>query len=268
MVWLTWRQHRMQLVVTVALLAAAGLALMVDALPTDVVKMLPWTPVLIGLFWGVPLLVKEYERGTFQVVWTQSVTRRHWLLAKFGMLGATVAVAGLAVGWLVAASSADEPYVNRMGDLFGVSGVAPAGWFLLLFVLGAAAGAFLRRTLPAMAVTIAVFAALVVAGFLGREHYAEPELAFGAAVPAGAMVTDIGWMNAAGATVSADDLSNVCPGSTDPAGCVTAMGYDRGYTAYHPASRYWRFQWTETAILVLGAVALAGFTVHRTVRRG
>jgi hypothetical protein len=266
MVWLTWRQHRMQLVVTVALLAVCGMLLLAEKLPTDVVKMLPWSPVLIGLFWGVPLFVKEYERGTFQVTWTQTVTRRHWLLVKFGMLGAAVALAGLAVGGLVTTWSADEAYLNRMGDLFGASGVAAAGWFLLLFALGAAAGAFLRRMLPAMVVTIAVFAALVVAGFLGREHYAEPELAFGA-VPAGAMVTDFGWMNAAGATVSADDLSDVCPGSDNPAGCVTAMGYDRGYTAYHSSSRYWRFQWTETAILVLGAVALAGVTARRTIRR-
>lgn len=271
MVWLTWRQHRMQVLVTCALLALAAVLLLADALPIDVVKMVPMAPVLIGLFWGVPLLVKEYERGTHKVVWTQTVTRRRWLLVKFGMLGAAVALVGLAVGAVVTAFSANqaEPYrFSSFGsDLFGATGIAPAGWFLFLFALGATAGAFLRRMLPAMAVTIAVFAALVVGAFLGRPYYAEPELAVETGVPATALTVSHGWMNSAGAMVDMNDTGALCAG-LEPVGCLEEKGYDRYYTYYHPESRYWRFQLTETAILVLGAVALASVTAYRTVRRG
>lgn len=275
MVWLTWRQHRMQVVATLALLAASGVLLLAEALPTDVVKMLPWSPVLIGLFWGVTLLVKEYERGTYQVVWTQTVTRSRWLLVKFGMLGAAVALAGLAVGAVVTAWTADQPYLGRFGsDLFGVTGIAPAGWFLFLFALGAAAGAFLRRMLPAMAVTIAVFAAVVVGAFLGRPYYAEPVLAVASTesgsgdnpVPPTALTVSHGWMNSAGAMVDMNDTDALCAG-LEPVGCLEEKGYDRYYTYYHPESRYWRFQLTETAILLLGAVALVGATVYRTSRQ-
>ncbi len=275
MIWLTWRQHRMQLVVTVALLVVAAVLLLADALPTDVVKLLPWAPVLIGLFWGVPLLVKEYERGTYKVVWTQAVTRRRWLAVKFGLLGAAVALAGLAVGAVVTAFTANQPDPYRFSsfssDLFGTTGIAPAGWFLFLFALGAAAGAFLRRMLPAMAVTIAVFAALVVGAFLARPYYAEPELAVGSLsgggdpVPPNAMTVSHGWMNSAGAMVDMNDMGALCVGL--PVGCLEEKGYDRYYTYYHPESRYWRFQLTETGILVLGAVALAGATAYRTIRR-
>lgn len=274
MVWLTWRQHRLQLVATGALLAAAWVLLMVEALPTDVVKMLPWSPVLIGLFWGVPLLVKEYESGTRQLVWTQSVTRRRWLLAKFGVLGAAVSVAGLAVGAVTSAWVAgghDDPYLTRFSeDVFGQTGVAPVGWFLFLFALGAAAGSVLRRTLPAMAVTIAVFTGVMFAIPAVRGSYAEPELVAGSGAdlshPQDAMVTDSGVRNSAGDLVSWDDVRLVCTGS-DGVGCMAAKGFDQQYVYYHPESRYWRFQWTETALLVLGAVALAGLTAYRTVRR-
>ena len=34
-----------------------------------------------------------------------------------------------------------------------------------------------------------------------------------------------------------------------------------------PADRYWRFQWTETGLLLLLTAALAGVTAHQVVRR-
>lgn len=79
MLWLTWRQHRTQLLATAVVLAVGSGLLLVDVMATDLIKMLPLAPALVGLFWGVPLLVKEFERGTHQVVWTQTVTRGRWL---------------------------------------------------------------------------------------------------------------------------------------------------------------------------------------------
>lgn len=37
--------------------------------------------------------------------------------------------------------------------------------------------------------------------------------------------------------------------------------------SYQPASRYWAFQWTETAIYVVLAMALAGYCFRRISRR-
>jgi hypothetical protein len=36
-------------------------------------------PALVGVFWGAPLLAREYDTGTFRLAWTQSVSRRRWL---------------------------------------------------------------------------------------------------------------------------------------------------------------------------------------------
>jgi hypothetical protein len=53
-------------------------------------------PALLGLFWGAPLLAREFETGTYQLAWTQSVSRSRWLITKLALgTAATVAIAGL-----------------------------------------------------------------------------------------------------------------------------------------------------------------------------
>jgi hypothetical protein len=53
-------------------------------------------PAIIGTFWAAPLLTREFEAGTFQLAWTQSVTRTRWLAAKLGVGAlAAMATAGL-----------------------------------------------------------------------------------------------------------------------------------------------------------------------------
>jgi plasmid stabilization system protein ParE len=37
-------------------------------------------PLLVGLFYGAPLVAREIEYGTHRFVWTQGVSRRHWAL--------------------------------------------------------------------------------------------------------------------------------------------------------------------------------------------
>src|SRR6266487_912890 len=44
-------------------------------------------PLLVGLFWGAPLVAREIEHGTHRLVWTQGVSRQHWALVKFGLVG-------------------------------------------------------------------------------------------------------------------------------------------------------------------------------------
>jgi hypothetical protein len=272
MLWLTWRQHRAQTLVTVVLIAGAALLLVLDAVPFVLVKTLPVVPVFVGLFWGVPLLAREYERGTDRLVWTQSVPRSRWLVVKFAVLGTAVVLAGLAFGAVVLGwtASADAPVDRFSDEVFGVSGVVAGAWFLAVFALGAASGAVLRRMLPAMAVTTAVFAGLVVGAYLARGHYAEPEVArsgaHGMAVPAGALVTGTGVVGPAGDLLSWDDAMSACAGA-EPVGCMRDRGYEQQYTLYQPADRYWRFQWTETGLLLVIALVLAGVTARQVVTR-
>lgn len=128
-------------------------------------------PALIGIFWGAPLVARELDAGTHRLVWNQSVTRTRWLAVKLGLVGlAAVAVAGLgslAVDWwsdpIDKAALAAENVSRIEPLLFGARGIAPMGYAAFAFVLGVTLGMLIRRTIPAMALTLAIFVGLQVA---------------------------------------------------------------------------------------------------------
>jgi ABC-2 family transporter protein len=190
MVWVAWRQFRTQALVTVGLLAAlAGLVLVTGLHLRDVYNSLGGVhcgerhdctalerhdravadllgpallaiPALLGMFWGAPLLARELESGTYRLAWTQSVTRRRWLLTKVVLVGMTaLAVAGLA-SWLVSwwFGPLDAVKMDRLDpSVFTARGIVAIGYAGFAFALGVATGALTRRTLPAMAATLLSF---------------------------------------------------------------------------------------------------------------
>ncbi len=113
-------------------------------------------PALIGAFWGAPLVAREYEAGTHRLVWTQSISRTRWLAVKLAVAGtATVAVTGLLsalVTWW--AAPLDRAAAAVYGP-FDQRDIVPVGYALFAFALGVTAGLVTRRTLPAMALTLA-----------------------------------------------------------------------------------------------------------------
>jgi hypothetical protein len=211
MIWLTWRQFRVQTLAALgALLLFAGYltvlgrqihAARADALahcaghdtcpallgafadhyrlPTELLGyLLLAVPGLLGVFWGAPLIARELENGTHRLAWNQSVTRGRWLAAKLGLIGllglAVTGLADLLLSW------ATDPVTAVLNDrfepaVFASHGVAPLGYTAFAFALGAALGLLCRRTVPAMAVTLLAFTVLQVATpALIRPHYESP----------------------------------------------------------------------------------------------
>ncbi len=128
-------------------------------------------PALLGSFWGAPLIARELETGTYRLAWTQSVTRTRWLAVKIAVVGlASISVAGLfslMVTWWfspitkVSMTGASPLSVNRFTPgVFDARNIVPIGYAAFAFALGATAGLLLRRTVPALAVTLAVFAGI------------------------------------------------------------------------------------------------------------
>jgi hypothetical protein len=115
-------------------------------------------PALTGMFWGAPLVAREFEAGTFRLAWTQGATRARWLSGKLVVLGlASIAATGLLslmVTWW--ASPLDHASMNVFAS-FDQRDIAPTGYALFAMVLGVMAGIALRRTVPAMAVTLVVY---------------------------------------------------------------------------------------------------------------
>lgn len=264
-------------------------------------------PVITGIFWGAPLIARELETGTYRLAWTQGITRTRWLVVKLALTGlAAMAVTealslmctwwadpiGRAVGHGGTASSMFITGPFGLA-LFATHGIAPLGYAAFGFTLGTATGAFIRRAVPAMAVTLVIFAAVQVAVPLWvRPHLLPPNRTvvsgpsfFQAAamsvgtltattVPGqpGAWILSSGPINASGlpvSTIPAACLSgspvkaNVSP---NLGACMASRGI-REAISYQPASRYWPFQGLETGIFLALALALAGCCFWRLGRR-
>ena len=144
-------------------------------------------PGVIGVFWGAPLLARELETGTYQLAWTQSVPRKRWLAVKLGLVGlASVAVTGL-LSLMVTWWSSPIDRVNADPfTVFDQRGIVPFGYAAFAFALGVTAGMLLRRTVPAMAATLVVFAGIrVVVERLVRPYLIAPLRIVSAVVPPG-----------------------------------------------------------------------------------
>jgi ABC-2 family transporter protein len=242
-------------------------------------------PALIGLFFGAPLIAREFENGTFRLAWTQSVTLRRWLAVKLGLIGiAAMAIGGL-LTWMV--DWWMRPIVALNKDLFdpatfSIHGVVPIGYAAFAFAVGVAAGVLLRRTVPAMVVTLVGF---VVARF-AVQYWIRPNLAsalhktlpVSLSVSASAGSSSLGsqatipnaWvlsttvLDKSGHAVTAQSLLRYCPalgqspnGLPSPAlhSCISGL---HAVVAYQPDSRFWPFQWAETGIFIAAALALCG----------
>jgi hypothetical protein len=115
-------------------------------------------PGLLGAFWGAPLLARELESGTYRLAWTQSVTRTRWLAVKLGVVGVAAVLAAGLVSLMVTwwAHPIDHVTANRYSaEIFSTRGLVPIGYAVFAFALGATLGLLIRRTLPAMAATLA-----------------------------------------------------------------------------------------------------------------
>lgn len=230
-------------------------------------------PILLGLFWGAPLLARELEAGTHNLAWTQGVTRRSWLsrnvlwaLAAAAVWGA--AMAALVTWWRGPQNAVGVP-VRLATFTFDIQGIAPAAYSVFAVALGIAAGSIFKRVLPAMAVTVTAFAGL---RFLIAE-YARPRYLTaitrslppysGWAPPAGSWTLSNATLGPNGlnytAGISYQDTPAACRAvgqqSNRFASCLSSHGFHTLIT-YQPASRFWALQGIEAGIFIALAAAL------------
>ncbi len=169
MIWLAWRQARAQTLIALTAVLGVAIVAFVDGRTSTMLRM--WlsvlvivVPGLLGAFWGAPLVAAELESGSFRMAWTQDVSRVRWLALRLAVSGlAGMAVAGL-LSWVVTwwASPLDRAGLDQFGS-FDSRDIVPAGYAAFAFALGVLCGVQLRRTVPAMAVTLAGFTAARVA---------------------------------------------------------------------------------------------------------
>jgi hypothetical protein len=307
MAWVTWRQHRAALGGVAVFLGALAVYLWLTgnqihqayaadchpassvactinftgryATTVNVIRVfLQAVPALIGAFVGAPVLARELETGTFRYAWTQGIGRWRWTLAKLVLLMVVMAAAAGAFtvlfSWYSGPFFAAGYAIPFATDLFDTLGVAFAAWTLAAFAIGVLAGMLIRRVVPAIAATLAVYAGLAFATALWlREHYMTPLLTTKLNLPGSAWIVsqwyDKGGTFAFGARGSGivSALSQLCPsGNVPPGQCLAQHGYTM-WSSYQPGSRFWPFQWIEGGWLLALSVLLIAATVWLVRRR-
>lgn len=301
MVWVTWRQHRGALVGTLAVtvLVSALLAWMgqgVAELNAACAAHDCWTGVagalgdqvrfvyaalylgqpalagLIAVFWGAPLLAREFEQRTNLLAWSQDVTPLRWLGGKIALLGAAAVVLSAVVAivsWqLIGEMKASGETAFGMSDYRALELWPPTQvlYTLFGFALGLVVGLLTRRTVLAMGVTLVVFAGvrfLVAYTVLWWQPPVRLLVPASAAspFPPGAYELGISYLDSSGQLVTRIP----CPDTE----CLVAHGVPTQELVFQPIDRLGSFQWMEVIAYALLTVVLAGvaWTVVRRATR-
>jgi ABC-type transport system involved in multi-copper enzyme maturation permease subunit len=331
MAGVTWRQHRVTLGGVVMLLGGLALCLLLAGLPMHhayasaagcrpassygcqnqvinftssystavdaAADLLHMVPALIGAFVGAPVLARELETGTFRYAWTQGIGRRRWTLAKLVPLAVTVTAAAglfsLVISWYLRPFFADGSRIPLDPTLFGLRWITFAAWTLAAFAVGALAGLLIRRVVPAIAATLAVYAGLLsTARFFLQQHYLSPLVGRNLLDPPASAWILGGWWTKGGVTISQSAMNQITTPmfqQTLPGLLPKNVNHDdikfykgtansqvlsslvhHGYThwiSYQPGSRLWPFQWIEGGWLLALSAALIAATVWLVRRR-
>jgi hypothetical protein len=293
MTWVAWRLQRTETLIAAALLAALALLLV----PTGIQiasafdsehlsrcitpdsfacaeavhsfesrfgalqSLADWftlVPGILGALLAAPFVL-DLEQGTHRLAWTQSVTRRRWLLTKLGLaVLAAVAAAGVLI---VLLTWWRAPFVRLDGrmdnSVYDAEGVVPIGYTLFALGLAAAIGALCRRAVPALVLSVVgYFAARIFMDGWLRQRLVTPlhaTWAFAKNTPVSlrhAWVLNEGPAGSGGKILSKIVAIPCRPGTP---GCNAHLP---GYISatYIPPSRFWDLQLLELA--VFGGVAL------------
>ncbi len=209
MIWVTWRQQRLESFLTACALAAVAAILIPIGLHMASVynhdhlaacvahasdcggslsaftsrfehdAIVPWLNVLPGLFgilFAAPLVL-ELEHGTFRLAWTQSISRRRWLTIKLATICVSGVVAAFALSALMTWWRQPLDHIEGRMDVnvFDFEGIVPYAYVLFAVALAIAIGVFTRRTVVAMAgALLGYFALRISIQTWLRAHYLAP----------------------------------------------------------------------------------------------
>jgi hypothetical protein len=310
MIWVGWRQQRAEAAIVAAMLAvlaavlvptglnvasafdAGHLASCTGATPSQscqqavdqflvrfdglggLVAWLTLLPGLVGTVLAAPLLV-SLEQGTQRLDWTQSITRRRWLVTKLGLAVAAAVVAAVVLVLLV--TWWRTPFVRLEGrmnnSVFDSEGTVVLGYALFALALCTLVGVLWRRAVPALMVGFAgYFAVRILFDTVVRQHLLTPLQGTWRADGAEPPGVRHAWVLR---QFPSDRLGHLALGDISCAhgpsvatNCPPPPSADYMHAVYHPASHFWALQGIETAIfggMALAMLAFAAWWVHERV---
>jgi hypothetical protein len=195
MIWVGWRQQRVETLIAAAMVVLlAGVAIPVglhtasaythDGLAACAANANPalcgssvsflmrfnglnllftWAtlvPALAALLLAAPFVL-DLDNGTYRLAWTQSITRRRWIVTKLGLsVVATVVTAGcLTVLAMWTRAPLDHLNGRMSPNVYDVEGIVPIADALFVLGVALALGVLWRRAVPALLVAFVVYVA-------------------------------------------------------------------------------------------------------------
>jgi len=240
-------------------------------------------PFLLGLFWGVPLIAKEYEEGTNKLAWTQGVTRKRWLTTNILWMLAAAAVFGAITSLIFTwwSITPNALHLSRFSPVeFDGENLMPVVYSMFAVALGALFGAWFKKVMLALAVTLGVLAFVQIGMALGVREYYQPAAIQRTSIensrdPSGQVwILHDDIVNAHDQPVNLAQPTPEC-GAADKnnerktgtlVSCLAAHGY-QWKTVYQPQDRYWKFQYMEAGIYVAATMAVVGATYALVLKR-
>jgi hypothetical protein len=193
-IWVGWRQQRVETLIAVAMLAVlAAVAIPVGVHMASVYTheglgactgnanpvtcgvsvgsfesrfngmniLFTWStivPALAALLLAAPFVL-DLDNGSYRLYWTQSITRCRWIATKLTLsVAASVAVAGCLIALATWARAPLDHLNGRMSsNSYDAEGMVPIAYALFVLGVAVAIGALWRRTVPALLVAFAVY---------------------------------------------------------------------------------------------------------------
>jgi hypothetical protein len=309
MIWVGWRQQRTETLIAAAILAVlAAAAIPIGAHMASVYAheglsgcidrggptcgnavsafmqrfnganiLFEWSsllPPLCALLLAAPFLL-DLDAGTYRLFWTQSITRRRWIVVKLGLGLVAVVLVSAAITLLATWTRAPLDHLNgRMEtSVYDTEGIVPTAFALFVLGLAVALGAVWRRTVPAL---LTAFVAYVVLRSFDdswlRQRLLTPArstwslLSFkGGPSLNRALQIDQFPSDAHGHRLGG--LERICTTSGDLSRCRPLHPTNWITAVYLPADRFWSLQALEFAIVGGAGLALLLFGAWWTQRR-
>ena len=294
MIWVTWRQHRTEVIVAGTLLILLVLFLLLTGIELRTIYLqdgnrgveyfvasFPFmviniSPFLLGLFVGAPLVSQELERGTYRLAWTQGITRERWFKSKLLLVaGATLVIFLLITGIL---DWWNQPVNETIGPwaTFDVNGIVIVSHALFALTLGIALGTILSKSVGAMALYVPIFPMVRLFFFWLRQYYLPPmslRLNYTGENPIDQLekiwLLEQNFLDKLGKPIPFNQVFNTC----GPKNSILAYAIDpelfscfreNGFSilvSYQPVERFWLFQGVECLIFLALAISLVGLTI-------
>ncbi|MGW4357201.1 ABC transporter permease [Streptomyces californicus] len=233
-------------------------------------------PLILAVFIGAPLIAGDQESGTAQLVTTQSVSRRQWLIAKLGVAYTLALVSGVVLSalftwwWKPYRSLFPSEWID--GLIFDNTGPVLPAFLLFLTAAGVTIGVLVRRVLPAM-VGAFLFTAMTslfvwdeIRVRIGVTHMFTYPLNSDLPERFNDAYEADRWVGSADGT-----LYNwgICAEATEKAqnACIKEHGIVNNVIEYLDYSQMGTMQWTAAGILLAGTALLTAFTLWWTSRR-